>query len=222
MVLDLKELKEILTREIVDPYDHRFLNYEVPPFDREIPTTENIARDIWRRLEPRLTRRAAQVARGAGVRDAGSVRGLFRGAAVFRVTRRYEFAASHRLHSDQLSEEENRRLYGKCNNPYGHGHNYVVEVSVRGPLDEATGRAVDTAVLDGLVRREVLQPFDHRNLNTEVAVFGEVVPTSENLGFEICRRLKRNWKRSVSGRMAEAGENPHRGDAAKHLRSGSR
>jgi 6-pyruvoyltetrahydropterin/6-carboxytetrahydropterin synthase len=55
MVLDLKELKEILTREIVDPYDHRFLNYEVPPFDREIPTTENIARDIWRRLEPRLT-----------------------------------------------------------------------------------------------------------------------------------------------------------------------
>jgi 6-pyruvoyltetrahydropterin/6-carboxytetrahydropterin synthase len=55
MVLDLKELKEILTREIVDPYDHRFLNYEVPPFDREIPTTENIARDIWRRLDPRLT-----------------------------------------------------------------------------------------------------------------------------------------------------------------------
>ena len=65
--------------------------------------------------------------------------------AVFRVTRRYQFAASHRLHAPQLSEEENRRLYGKCNNPYGHGHNYVVEVSARGPLDERTGRAVDTA-----------------------------------------------------------------------------
>jgi len=113
---------------------------------------------------------------------------------MFRVTRRYEFAASHRLHSEQLSDEENRRLYGKCNNPYGHGHNYVIEVSVRGPADESTGRAVDTALLDGLVRREVVLPFDHHNLNTEVAVFGEVVATSENLGFEICRRLKRNWK----------------------------
>jgi 6-pyruvoyltetrahydropterin/6-carboxytetrahydropterin synthase len=117
---------------------------------------------------------------------------------VFRVTRRYEFAASHRLHSGALSEEENRRLYGKCNNPHGHGHNYVVEVSVRGPLDRATGRAVDLAVLDDLVSREVVRPFDHHNLNREVAVFayasGVVVPTSENLGLEICRRLKRNWK----------------------------
>ena len=113
---------------------------------------------------------------------------------MFRVTRRYTFAASHRLHSGELSEEENRRLYGKCNNPHGHGHNYVVEVSVRGPLDGATGRAVDIAVLDELVQREVVRPFDHRNLNQEVAAFASVVPTSENLGFEICRRLKRNWK----------------------------
>jgi 6-pyruvoyltetrahydropterin/6-carboxytetrahydropterin synthase len=118
---------------------------------------------------------------------------------VFRVTRRYEFAASHRLNSEQLSAEENRKLYGKCNNPYGHGHNYVVEVSVRGPADEATGRAVDIDLLDRLVRREVLQPFDHRNLNAEVPVFGQVVATSENLGFEICRRLKRNWKEVFPG-----------------------
>jgi 6-pyruvoyltetrahydropterin/6-carboxytetrahydropterin synthase len=118
---------------------------------------------------------------------------------VFRVTRRYEFAASHRLHAAELSEEENRRLYGKCNNPYGHGHNYVVEVSVRGPLERSTGRAVDTAALDELVRREVVLPFDHRNLNREVAAFSGVVPTSENLGFEICRRLKRNWKQVFPG-----------------------
>jgi 6-pyruvoyltetrahydropterin/6-carboxytetrahydropterin synthase len=118
---------------------------------------------------------------------------------VFRVTRRYTFAASHRLHSGELSEEENRRLYGKCNNPHGHGHNYVVEVSVRGPLDGATGRAVDIAVLDELVQREVVRPFDHRNLNQEVAAFASVVPTSENLGFEICRRLKRNWKQGFPG-----------------------
>jgi 6-pyruvoyltetrahydropterin/6-carboxytetrahydropterin synthase len=117
---------------------------------------------------------------------------------VFRVTRRYHFAASHRLHSWQLSDEENRRLYGKCNNPFGHGHNYVVEVSARGPLD-AHGRAVDLAILDDLVAREVLQPFDHRNLNTEAPAFERDVPTSENLAHEICRRLKRQWGAAFGG-----------------------
>ena len=112
---------------------------------------------------------------------------------MFRVTRRYRFAASHRLHSGALSAEDNRRLYGKCNNPYGHGHNYVVEVSVRGPRQAATGRAVDTGALDELVRCQVVEPFDHRDLNSEVPAFAAVVPTSENLGVEICRRLKRNW-----------------------------
>ena len=116
---------------------------------------------------------------------------------MFRVTRRYEFAASHRLHAAQLSEEDNRRLYGKCNNPYGHGHNYVVEVMVRGPLD-ASGRAVDPAKLDALVAREVLGPFEHRNLNEDVN-FASVVPTSENLAAEICHRLKRNWRAVFPG-----------------------
>ena len=117
---------------------------------------------------------------------------------MFRVTRRYEFAASHRLHNAQLSEDENRRLYGKCNNPYGHGHNYVVEVSARGPLD-ATGRAVDTERLDELVRRQVLAPFGHCNLNADVNSFQQVVPTSENLAVEICRRLKKNWNSAFPG-----------------------
>ena len=119
---------------------------------------------------------------------------------MFHVTRRYQFAASHRLHAVGLSEEENRRLYGKCNNPHGHGHNYVLEVSVRGPRD-VTDRTVDIAVLDEMVRREVVVPFDHRNLNREVAVFagGALVATSENLGLEICRRLKQNWKQVFPG-----------------------
>jgi 6-pyruvoyltetrahydropterin/6-carboxytetrahydropterin synthase len=113
---------------------------------------------------------------------------------VFRVTRRYRFAASHRLHTSQLSGEENQRIYGKCNNPYGHGHNYVLEVSARGPLDDRTGTAANVPLLDGLVERQVLAAFGHRNLNTEVAAFGgAVVPTSENLGVEICRLLKRHW-----------------------------
>jgi 6-pyruvoyltetrahydropterin/6-carboxytetrahydropterin synthase len=113
---------------------------------------------------------------------------------MFRVTRRYAFAASHRLDSPRLTPEENRRLYGKCNNPYGHGHNYVVEVSARGPLDAVSQRAVDTDALDGLVAREVLAQMDHRNLNSEVAAFQDSVPTSENLAAEVCRRLKRSWR----------------------------
>jgi 6-pyruvoyltetrahydropterin/6-carboxytetrahydropterin synthase len=111
---------------------------------------------------------------------------------MFRVTRVYRFAASHRLHTALLSDEENRALYGKCNHPYGHGHDYVVEVSARGPLD-AHGRAMDLGALDGLVRREVLAPFEHRNLNAEVECFEREVPTSENLALEVCRRLKRGW-----------------------------
>jgi 6-pyruvoyltetrahydropterin/6-carboxytetrahydropterin synthase len=117
---------------------------------------------------------------------------------VFRVTRSYRFAASHRLDAPQLSPEENRKLYGKCNNPYGHGHNYVVEVSARGPLD-ADGRALDTGRLDRLVERQVLAPFGHRNLNLEVSCFERLAPTSENLATEICRRLKENWSAEFPG-----------------------
>jgi 6-pyruvoyltetrahydropterin/6-carboxytetrahydropterin synthase len=117
---------------------------------------------------------------------------------MFTVTKRYQFSASHRLHSDRLSEEENARLYGKCNNPYGHGHNYEVEVSVRGPLDQS-GRAVDTELLDELVKHQVLEPFGHRNLNAEVKSFEQLVPTSENLAMEICRRLKQNWSGAFPG-----------------------
>ena len=80
MVLDLKELKEILNREVVEPFDHRFLNHEVPPFDRAVPTAENIAIEIWRRLEPQLSQRPRQAALGPRVRDAGPVCGLLRRA----------------------------------------------------------------------------------------------------------------------------------------------
>ncbi len=118
---------------------------------------------------------------------------------MFRVTRRYGFAASHRLDTPQLSAEENRLLYGKCNNPFGHGHNYVVEVSARGPADARTGLAVDLEALDSLVRAQVLAPFDHRNLNEDVNSFQGLPPTSENLLVEICRRLKCNWSAAFPG-----------------------
>jgi 6-pyruvoyltetrahydropterin/6-carboxytetrahydropterin synthase len=115
------------------------------------------------------------------------------------LTRRYRFAASHRLHTPRLSEAENRELYGKCNNAYGHGHNYEVEITVRGPVEEATGRTVDLEQLDQLVKKEVLDAFDHRNLNDEIPQFAEVVPTSENLALELERRLRAGWHGAFPG-----------------------
>jgi 6-pyruvoyltetrahydropterin/6-carboxytetrahydropterin synthase len=104
------------------------------------------------------------------------------------VTRKYRFSASHRLHAPQLGDAENRELYGKCNNPFGHGHNYEIAVTVRGPVEARSGRAVDLDLLDGLVRRQVL------HLKEEVEAFRAAVPTSENLGREVVRRLKQNWR----------------------------
>ena len=106
------------------------------------------------------------------------------------LTRRYRFCASHRLHSAELSEAENRRVYGKCNNPYGHGHNYAVEVTVSGPVDPATGMVANLADLDGYVGRRVVEAFDLKYLNEEVAEFRATVPTTENLCREIYRRLE--------------------------------
>lgn len=116
-----------------------------------------------------------------------------------RLTRKYRFSASHRLHSAVLSEAENQRLYGKCNNPYGHGHDYTVEVSVRGPLDTATGRVVDLARLDQLVGRRMLARFDHKNLNADVPELSGVVPTTENLAREIGRSLEEVWSTEFPG-----------------------
>jgi 6-pyruvoyltetrahydropterin/6-carboxytetrahydropterin synthase len=106
------------------------------------------------------------------------------------LSRRYHFAASHRLHTAKLSEEENKRVYGKCSNPYGHGHNYIVEVTVTGPVDPETGMIANLAELDPIVQREVIEPFDQKFLNEEVAEFREEVATTENVCREIFRRLK--------------------------------
>lgn len=104
--------------------------------------------------------------------------------------RRYRFAAAHRLHNAQLSAAENERVYGKCNNPHGHGHNYTLEIRVSGGVDPATGMIANLADLDQFVQREVLDAFDHRSLNEDVPAFRETVPTTENLCIEIFQRLK--------------------------------
>jgi 6-pyruvoyltetrahydropterin/6-carboxytetrahydropterin synthase len=108
------------------------------------------------------------------------------------LTRRYLFSASHRLHNDAMSQEENRATYGKCNNPYGHGHNYTLAVTVSGQVDPDTGMVCDLMELDKAVRSEVLECFDHQNLNT-LPQFDAQVPTTENLCVTIYDILRRTF-----------------------------
>lgn len=105
------------------------------------------------------------------------------------LTRRVEFSASHYYHNPQWSGEENRRVFGKCNNPQGHGHNYVLEVTVKGEADPATGMVLNLRDLKKLLETEVLEAMDHKFLNTEVPAFAASIPTTENIAIEVWRRL---------------------------------
>ena len=212
MVLDLKELKEILNREVVEPYDHRFLNYEVPPFDRVVPTTENIARDIW---QPPGA--ASDRAAGAACTPCGCTK---------RPTCTWTISESSHVPRDAplpvrgfppparaaIERGGNRRIYGKCNHPYGHGHNYVVEVSARGPLDELPAAPSIPRGWTIWWRAQVLAPFDHRNLNPRNRIvraagahFGEPggrdLPQIEGaLARGVSRRMAASWNGSASPR----------------------
>jgi 6-pyruvoyltetrahydropterin/6-carboxytetrahydropterin synthase len=110
------------------------------------------------------------------------------------LSRRAEFSASHFYHNPAFSPEENRRIFGKCNNPHGHGHNYLLEVTVKGAVDERSGFVVDLKELKDIMHREVLDALDHRNLNHEVPEFADQVPTTENLAIAIWQRLNPRLK----------------------------
>ncbi|MCC6741444.1 MAG: 6-carboxytetrahydropterin synthase [Planctomycetia bacterium] len=127
--------------------------------------------------------------------------------------RRYAFSSAHRLHSDALSPEENARLYGKCNNPNGHGHNYAVEVAVTGPVDPRTGFCADLPALDATVRRTILEPFDHNDLNA-LPEFARLVPTGENIARVIWDKLRAAGLPVLSVRLQETRDNffEYRGD----------
>jgi 6-pyruvoyltetrahydropterin/6-carboxytetrahydropterin synthase len=108
------------------------------------------------------------------------------------LTRRYLFSASHRLHNDQMSADDNRATYGKCNNPHGHGHNYGLEVTVSGQVDPSTGMICNLVDLDSCVDKEVLSRYDLENLNTRQE-FSVTVPTTENLCIQIFDILQRSF-----------------------------
>jgi 6-pyruvoyltetrahydropterin/6-carboxytetrahydropterin synthase len=109
------------------------------------------------------------------------------------ITRLYRFSASHRLHSAELSDAENDRLYGKCNNPFGHGHDYVLEVTATGPIDLFTGRVLRIGSLERLVEEQILRRFANRNLNLDLPEFANLVPTTENVALTIAAILEQHW-----------------------------
>ena len=122
-----------------------------------------------------------------------------------RVTRRYRFAASHRLHIGGLSEQQNVALYGKCNNPFGHGHDYTLDVSVSGSVDAVTGKMFTTEQLDRLVNSAVLKRFEHRNINTDLPEFENLVPTTENICLVLENLLSNAWRSDMPQSTSLAG-----------------
>jgi 6-pyruvoyltetrahydropterin/6-carboxytetrahydropterin synthase len=121
-----------------------------------------------------------------------------------KLTRRYRFSASHRLHSPVMTEQENAELYGKCNNPFGHGHNYILDVAVRGPVDAQSGRVVNIGELDEYVERQVIRHLDHKDMNRDVPEFQDVVATTENLSVVIEHQLRRDWNHSFGNCSLDA------------------
>ena len=116
-----------------------------------------------------------------------------------RLSRRWQLAASHRLHAEEYDETRNRAVYGKCNNPHGHGHNYIVEVTMAGPVDSVTGMVTNLADLDQFAQAEVIARFDHQNLNT-LPEFAELVPTTENFAM-VLERIFRRYPAAVLERV---------------------
>ena len=118
------------------------------------------------------------------------------------LTRRYRFSASHRLHSSELSTAENARLFGKCNNPHGHGHDYVLEVTVSGQAEPTTGLLLPVSSLDRLVNEQVLRLFASRNINRDVSQFASLPATTENVALVIVALLQEHWREYVGATSA--------------------
>src|SRR5579875_1123015 len=119
------------------------------------------------------------------------------------LTRLYRFSASHRLHSEELSPAENARIFGKCNNPFGHGHDYVLEVTANGSINPETGLLLPVSQLDRLVNEQVLSRFASRNINLDVPEFSSLIPTTENLALVVARLLHQDWSEYLKNTSAQ-------------------
>ncbi len=189
MVLNLSDVKHAIRSEVTGQLDFRSLNEAWPEFDLSkpqgcLPTTEALVRVIWQRLSPHLPLVALRL------HESQTLWADYLGHGMDAyLTIRTHFAAAHRLARPELSQEENEAIYGKCARPHGHGHNYLVDVTVRGAIDARTGMVCDLAALQRLVDDLVVEPFDHTFLNKDVPHFVDCVPTAENIALHIADKL---------------------------------
>lgn len=190
MIINIKRIDDLLKKVVLSVFDQKSINDEVETFEGKVPSTENLILDIAERLkqlpkEASLTHLRLQEMPRLWTE-------LNLETNQMTLTRTYEFAASHRLHADTLTQEENLELFGKCNNLHGHGHNYVLEVTVTGTPDPITGFICDLGELDRAVNERVVDRYDHKNLNLDIEEFGGKVTTSEVVSQEIWNRLVGN------------------------------
>lgn len=178
MVVNIVDVDRVAAEVLEAQLDGKFLDREVPYFHDRIPTTENLVTFLWEQLEGRMPGCRLHRLR---LRESPYLYSEKEDGALTRLTRKYHFSTAHRLHSEQLSEEENLRLFGKCNNPHGHGHNYYLEVTVEGEPDPVTGMIIHLGELDGLVHERIIRRFDHKHLNLDTEEFRRLNPTSENV-----------------------------------------
>ena len=185
MVLNLSDVKQVIKREVTSQLDFSYLNDVWTEFQETLPTTENIARIIWQRLAPHLPLVRVQLF------EHPELWADYMGNAMEAyLTISTHFSAAHRLAHPNLSNEENTEIYGKCARPNGHGHNYHLEVTVKGEIDPRTGMIVDLDALNQVVEDYVVEPFDHTFLNKDISYFAEVVPTAENIALYISNLLR--------------------------------
>jgi 6-pyruvoyltetrahydropterin/6-carboxytetrahydropterin synthase len=202
MVMNIRELDRIL-KEVLSEFDHKFINLDHPAFHHCVPTTENLASYMKERIETKLhtDNDPYQIARLTLYEEPTLWADAFpgEGKTMLSLTKVFAFSAAHRLHSQSLSEDENRTVFGKCNNPHGHGHNYELEVTVQGTTDPRTGMIMDLGFLMQVVQEEVIERFDHKHLNEDTREFRTLNPTGENIVkviWDLLRpRLGHNLKR---------------------------
>ncbi|HEY9890229.1 MAG TPA: 6-carboxytetrahydropterin synthase [Candidatus Sericytochromatia bacterium] len=185
MVQNLSEVKQVLKREVTSQLDFSYLNDAWSEFQQTLPTTENIARVIWQRLAPHLSLVNIQLFEHPELWADYQGNGM---EAYLTIST--HFSAAHRLAHPNLSYEENSEIYGKCARPNGHGHNYHMEVTVKGEIDQRTGMIVDLGALNQVIEDYVVEPFDHTFLNKDIPYFAQVVPTAENIAIHIRHLLQ--------------------------------
>ncbi len=187
MVVNIKWIDDVLKERVLARFDQRSINDEVPEFADRAPSLENLLhhfRDTLADLPGGVRLTALKLEETPLLYGEWTAE-----PAMTTITRTYEFAASHRLHVPSLPTDENLRLFGKCNNANGHGHNYVLEVTVTGELDPRTGMSVDLDALDRVVHAEVVDRYDHRNLDLDVPELAGRNTTSEVVARAVFERL---------------------------------